>query len=112
MIIVSPGAPQLSIIYFSHQIFGLELIEDKVVRGLSPVLVARSEETVCMMRNGINDFMDYFAIVVVILIPTIIGTSDNIHHLINFSAKIIRKETFNLISSTSSIILNENLEWD
>ena len=57
-----------------------------------------TEESVCMMRNGINDFLDYTTIVVVLVIPTIIGTSDKIHHLINFSTTIMRNRSLILIS--------------
>ena len=56
--------------------------------------VSLAEESVCMMRNGINDFLDYTTIVVVIVIPTIIGTSDKIpSSFINFSSTIIRNGT-------------------
>ena len=41
---------------------------------------------------------DYTTIVVVLVIPTIIGTSDKIHHLINFSTTIMRNRSLILIS--------------
>ena len=65
----------------SPQIFGLELIEENV-GSLPGVSLAkekdshRSPESVCMIRNGINDFIDYLAIVWIFIIPNIIGTSD------------------------------------
>ena len=68
---------QSMLLLFSLQIFGLELIEENVGRlpgvSLGQKDSRGSPESVCMMRNGINDFIDYLAIVWIIIIPNIIG---------------------------------------
>ena len=52
-------------------------------------------ETVCMMRNGINDFMDYLTIVVVLFIPIVVGSLVKIHLITNSSSSIIRNGNSN-----------------
>ena len=59
------------------------------IATLSTKQKEENPRSVFMIRNGINDFMDYLAIIVVIFIPTTIGTEYKIHDQIRvFDARL------------------------
>ena len=73
------------------QIFGLELIHDiqredgRLSSDQSDdVVIAlnNEEKTVCNIKTGVNDFLDYLGILVTIVIPTILGNCFSVQSLV------------------------------
>ncbi|XP_023347187.1 uncharacterized protein LOC111715979 [Eurytemora carolleeae] len=57
---------------FPEKIFGVELLRDTQIE--EEVGSAKAEEmTVCNIKSGLNDFLDYISLVVCLVLPTILG---------------------------------------